>query len=800
MRKHIHFGGLSTTPTDHESADGESAHLANLIAEDSALRPLGLRLHDLGSLPAGSRLAAIHPAGGSRHLIVETASDGHWTYYWTDTSRMPEADSQLTLHHLCESTERANAFATVGSTLCITTDSTTRYALFDETLGDYCLVGYDDLLYHLTISQDHQQQRELSVPITTALAAHLDSPTTVVAARQTAVERLFAGFYDTDEAYTTGATMVAAAMESAAAHEVALLGQGTHKHLRLGIAALRMADGSHLLWSNPFALLPATLPTQITADREAATLHATISLHRHTLTIDMRQAEKAARLVVGVDIFLTRELTMLDLRQAATIVTDMEGHTTSLTFAHLDRQATLELVDRLPFYKVLTVGPDQWGLPVLVPQTQGEGEEARLADLRRGQAGARVATGHDGRLSLGSVARTLTSPFDIGLTYRYLTLDTATREALGPDSSALDSELVAGSRPDIADQPYGQTCDIVVHAQLSDPTVREAWWSGQVQYPIPGMMMAAHDELTQLTYHVRVSTPEGTRYYTTTQRLDRLRQKGMRLSLHTATGQSHRVERPALHSLLLQQARVLHLDADTHDYQTTYMLWQTSTAEEWEAQAARARTAWTLTRDTSLIRTSQRGNPLIFPTSLNIHVGDGEVTRLVANTRRTADGLFGDGQYYAFTTKGLWVMRLSGERWQAQQTVSRDGLCAGSPVVTTGDAVVYATAGRLMMVRGAVSTCLTDMLHDLPFNPHALPHYTDILATEPTLNGNGRLPNVGLGTFLTQSRLLYDAAHRRLWLHHPDFPQWALVYSLRGKTWGTATTAIDSSISDGDNT
>lgn len=800
MRKHIPFAGLTSNPTDHESADGQSAALINLIAEDDALRPLALHETPLGSLPAGARLAGIHTTDTYRHLLIEVSEGGRWAYYWTAVPTPPATDaSELRLLH--EGEERVNAFAAVGDTLCLTTDSTTAYALWDDDDEAYCVVTHDDLLYDLTLTQDNQLRRELTVPITTSLAAYLDAPTTATS-RQAAVAQMFPELHDSTDAYTTGATMVAAAMEAAADHEVTLLGQGTHKHLRFGIAALRMADGSHLLCSNLFALLPADLPTRITADREAATLHATIYLHRHTLTVDLHQPLKAARLITGVDIFLTRELTMLDLRQAATIVSDMEGHTTALTFAHLDRQATLALIDRLPFYKVLTVGPDQWGQPVMVPQTHGEGEGADLSDLRRWQAGARVAASHNGRLSLGAVVRTLCSPFEIGLTYRYLTLDAAARQALAPEEreTALATELVAGSRADIADEPLAQTCDLVVHAQLSDPSVHEAWWSGRVQYPIPGMMMAPHDEVTLLTYHIRLSTPEGTRYYTTTQRTDALRQKGLRLSVHTATGQAHRVERAALHSLLLQQARVLHLDGDTGEYASTYLLWQPSTAGEWEAQAAQARRSWTMTRDRSLLRTSLQGNPLIFPQASAVHVGDGEVTRLVSNTRRTADGLFGDGQYYAFTTKGLWVLRLSGDRWKAQQTVTRSAMTAEASVVATDDAVAYTSPRGLMMVRGSVSTCLSDALRGLPFATSSLPHFADIVHTEAALEGGvSDLPAL-VTSFIHGARLLFDHANQRLWLHHPSHPHLALVYSLRSNQWGTAIVNIDSSVSDGDTT
>ena len=796
MRKHITFNGLSSCPTDHEAAEGDSAMLLNLIAEDGALHPITPRLLTRGTTPGGCQLAGIHQGNGYRHLILRMASDGTThAYAWTD------ADAPLCLHPLYEDAEPMNAFAAVGDTLCMVSDSDTHYALWDNAANDYAVISTDDLLYDITLTQDNQQRCDVTLPITTTLATWLDSPTAVLDGRQRLAERMFPDFYATDDAYATGATMVAAMMASAADNQAARLGQGTHHNVRFGIAALRMADGSHMLCSNIFALLPAAMPHTITADREAGTLHATTYMHRHTITIDMRQGEKAAKVITGVDIFLTRELTMLDIRQAATIVSDMEGRTTALTFAQKGRQAVADAFDNLIFYKAMTIGHDQWGTPLLVPQADATGEAIDLGDLRRWGCDAKVACDHDNRLSIAAVARRLRSPFSIGLTYRYLTLDATARLALDPAQrdAAIESEGIAGSRADIADNPLGQRCDVVVCAKTTHASLPEVWWRDEVQYPIPGMMMVAADDITQLTYHVRLATSNGTHYFTTTQHLDRLRQKGIAMSVHTASGGAHRVERDALHSLLLQQAAVLSLDTDSGIYHNSFMLWQNATAEEWEAQAERARAAWMMPRDTSLILTSAKDNPFVFPTSAAVHVGSGEVTQLVSNTRRTADGLFGDGQYYAFTTQGIWVMRLSKERWQAQQTVTRQGVAAGAHVATTDDAVVYPTPRGLMTVKGSTSTCLSDALLGESFHPTLLPHLARIIATEPTLDGIAiDLPTL-TREFIPHARIHYDATHHRLWLHHPDCSL-GLVYSLRSKQWGAAVTAFDSSISDGDTT
>ena len=262
MRKHITFAGLSSNPTDHESADGQCAALVNLIAEDEALRPIGLHLQTLGLLPHGSRLAGVHATTAYRHLIIEVAQEAQWTYLWTTPPDPSASDEPIALHPLYETAERVNAFTCMDDTLCMVTDSATLYALWDEDETDYCVVSHSDLLYDITLTQDVQQRREVRLPISGALATYLDAPTTTVATRQSVVAQMLPGFYDSDDAYATGATMVAAMMAAATDHEAALMGQGTHKHVRCGVAILRMADGSRLLCSNPTSspCCPPTYP------------------------------------------------------------------------------------------------------------------------------------------------------------------------------------------------------------------------------------------------------------------------------------------------------------------------------------------------------------------------------------------------------------------------------------------------------------------------------------------------------------------------------------------------------------
>ena len=176
----------------------------------------------------------------------------------------------------------------------------------------------------------------------------------------------------------------------------AAMGEGTFRHICFGVAALRMTDGSHLLFSNLFALLPANMTATIHADREAGQLWMQADFHRHVISVTLRHPERAALLVRGIDIFLTRPTSMLDMRKAVAHTTDDEGRTTSLTFGELTQQPLLQHLDQLAFYPSMTIGIGQSGHPLLVQKADYGGIPAGLSDMRRWSGGAQVAFSHSG--------------------------------------------------------------------------------------------------------------------------------------------------------------------------------------------------------------------------------------------------------------------------------------------------------------------------------------------------------------------------------------------------------------------
>ena len=779
MNTHINFNTLSTSPGDHEASEGHCALLLNLIAEEGALKPLAFDHEAATETPAGSRLRATHRHDGFTHLITETPhADGTCDYHWHTPGGGPSG-------LIATTTGIANALTAIGNTLCLIMDDGLLLATWQQQQEAYITINRDDLLYDITLTQDQQTPLRATIPLEGSTANYLDQAGKALTTRPTLPQHVLAEWPISGQ-YATGATMLAALLESDLDRQLSLMGPGAMKHVCLGVAALRLSGGRHAMVSNPFALLPAGLPTTIVADHEAGQLTMKAWGHRHNITVTMRSTRAMdAGIVEGVDIFLTRPLRLLHPCHAD-IDTDQQGRTTSLTFAQLDRKDIIHLLDTLTFHHAMTISREDMGQPTLVRGAAEGSTPLSLADLHRTAHGARHAIAHNNRLSLAATTTLLHSPMEIGLRYRYHTLDADTRRAMDGEAAAeaRATEMVAGSRADIDDNSDGTTATLVVKGLTTGAHPGEVWWAGEVQYPLPGMMTFPDLHVKELEYHLRIEEDGRLRHYTTRQPLEALESKGMAVAVFTAGGQAHRTGRPAFHSLLLQQVRTLAYDDATGCYDTNYMLWEEESAEDFERHHEKARKHWALPCDTNQLLTTEEGAPLL--TDNTTHVGQGTIQGIVPSMRRSADGLYGDGQFHAFTDSGVWLLRFSNARWHAHQAVTRTTMRRTGQMAVTNDAVAFISPRGLMLLRGATCSCLSDSLRGVPLQPDALPHQKEMLATEPALTRPERIAP-WTESFMDDAQLAYDGANDRLWLVGSDPAAPMLVYSLQSKTWGMAT-------------
>ena len=82
MQKEVKYGGLVTTPSDYDSADGEMSMLMNLVPEDGALKPQYAPFSSY-SIDHGGKVLGLHKSEGKTRLIFQlTEGEGAGRLQW----------------------------------------------------------------------------------------------------------------------------------------------------------------------------------------------------------------------------------------------------------------------------------------------------------------------------------------------------------------------------------------------------------------------------------------------------------------------------------------------------------------------------------------------------------------------------------------------------------------------------------------------------------------------------------------------------------------------------------------------
>lgn len=780
-REEITLKGMSNIDGPHNYHEAGTSTLVNLIYEDGALRPLCATTREICTTALGTTLLAIHQHGGFTHLITEWQDTDHqWHYEWIDSQEHTQP------HPITTTARRLNAITAVGAILCLVRDGDTLYALWDDDTGDYHVFSRSDLLYDITVTQSAATDATITMPLS-ATSLRQDNGKKVLQDLDNAIDNLMAQQGDT-----------------------------LHKHIAFGIAALRLFDGSLTLYSNIFALIPPIMPKTLTVDAEGKALQYTLPFHRHHLTATMRQADdKLLSLLQGIDIFLTQPTHLLD-PTSIHITHDAEDNPTSVSFTHLTAQATMKQLGEMTFYKAMTIRSGSFGIPQAIKRAVVSKEILDLSDLRQWSAGGSHAYSYDNRLHIAAVRQTIHNPFDIGIHYVYPSRD---QQAGG---------RLADMLPDTMGHNEGITAEVVVTIFLTDSPGSVARFYTQTQYPLPGMLMIPCGGAYRCQIHVRLNTEGRQCQYTYDTPLQCHPDKGFSFACYQPTGLPHNSSRPAYATLLFQQSRDIYHDTFDDSETTAYLLWREETAEQFDAEAAQASGQWILTPQQDEIRSSLPGNPLVLPAVSHTNVG-GTITAIATNTRRSADGQFGDCQYYLFTDQGIWVLKMNtAGAWKAHQAVARDVLTAPQAIATTSQAVAFMSQRGLLLLRGTVTEDLSTALHGCPFPLHHLPCIDDILQatidkSPQTTNNKSPIDTSNIATLPSclpqpcyglslSPTLLYDAAHQRLIISvtpsistllsggrgaEGEAGSWALVYSLTSNSWGIIDWPYRSAITHG---
>ena len=192
------------------------------------------------------------------------------------------------------------------------------------------------------------------------------------------------------------------------------------------------------------------------------------------------------------------------------------------------------------------------------------------------------------------------------------------------------------------------------------------------------------------------------------------------------------------------------------------------------------------------IYTSEVNNPFVFPVTGINTIGGGDIIGIATAAKALSQGQFGSFPLYAFTTEGVWAMKVSATgTYDAIQPITRD-VCTNAEGITQIDsAVLFPTDRGIMLLEGSKATCITDSIAtQTPFNILNLPGM-DVLHNKIGHTEDNCLTLKPFLDFISGCRMTYDYIHQHIIVYNPQTDEndkptytYAYVFSLKAKQWG----------------
>lgn len=192
------------------------------------------------------------------------------------------------------------------------------------------------------------------------------------------------------------------------------------------------------------------------------------------------------------------------------------------------------------------------------------------------------------------------------------------------------------------------------------------------------------------------------------------------------------------------------------------------------------------------IYTSEVNNPFQFPATGINSVGSGTIIGISSSTKALSQGQFGQFPLYAFTDEGVWALEVSpAGSYSAKQPATRD-VCNNPTSITQLDgAVVFTTDQGIMLLSGAESKCISDILDGAIFKQSLLVSFP-ILIEKAELN-DIPFEYIPFKEFLMGCQMVYDYPNSRIILFNPK-QEYSYVYNLKNKTWSIIVSNFSNAI------
>ena len=806
MIKEVLFQGLSHSPSDHESQEGELGTCLNLINEDGALHPIHqpVVVDSAITIPDGASIELIHKVTHDNtihsHYIIRNGN----TWYWTEKGGNG-SENTIKLSGF-----QVNAVSAIGNILCFVGDSNTIYAYWNGS--SYYVLDLSEIHYTITINDSNKKGETV-----TELGDDWNN----------AFGKDSNGNDGEGAPSKKGASIIFNAIDASFNKELENLEDYYFKYVSFAVAAVRLYDGSYINISNPFILAPYYIGNKFVYEHKVGNtvlkrIFATSYFHKHDVIVSLNIPNEIKDImkdiIQGIDIFVTAGESFIDTSVAPRVINNKYNmnlplnHRDSLksaAFSFKSMNEVYETIDNASFYLSTNIDTDKFGAPVKLKRVKQTETSLSLSDFKQQAFGGKYSVVYNNRLHLANVETEIRNTY-INDFYEHFPEANTPHVSLNNMLDTLDVNNLSGEF---------LHCDAIYHICISDKVVKkDIYYKGYILYPFQPMLAfpstmatemevyyfnAIYSKYYKLRVALRQSESLGLSYYLNLGNRYTGGVKDVSLGDNTSTTDISysRAHDDRNLPIYIQHRKYGYVEKTDGTYEwdknsyTDTKLFNEITKEEYNRVLGYCQNSKIIKATQSLIKVSEAENPMVFPAKNSVQVGSSIINALAANTRPISEGQFGEAPLYAFTDEGVWVLMTNQEgTYDARQPANRDICSNHKGILQIDDAVLFPTERGIMMQRGRDSECITDVLDGYPFV------FTQIFKNDyqKKLLALGGIPEsdtqyIRFRTFLQKASLIYDYYDNRIIVFRPDYT-YAYVYSLKSRMWGTMHNVFRSTV------
>lgn len=719
-RQEVILKGLTHSPSDYDCQDGELATCLNLINEDWALHPIHQPVvaEQNITLDAGDTIELVHKVTHNEtihsHYIIRKSDD---TWYWM------EKGGDGTKNTIDLNGFHVNAVTAVGNIVNFVGEISIKYLYWID--DNYQLFDRDNFNYGIKIdfkeSDYHGGSAEISLG---------DEFWDYVTYESSSSGRKITGMN------VNQVSKVFNMFDAVINKNLSDKGKQWQKYFVFGVAAIRLYDGTYYSISNIFKLdwNSATLASVSVDPYNKRFWSIGPAIATYTISANIDNLDKISNLIQGIDIFLSKAESFVNLESAAAkyVVPELNDiDQGDMFFTMMSGKEAANAIDSLSFYHSLFISKDEFGKELQLKRVEGTEKSLPLANLYRSDLGGKCAITYNNRLHVGNV------------------------------KEGYNVDLISNITPNRANVEELKT-EGIVRVKASN---KEFWCKvddlgARLYYFVCVPIL----NVSEITFYLKTGTS----------------------LFEKSTVNLHSSETTAFSFYVAGEGK--------ENVPQFALPWEKSSEEEWNNIVSKYENYKTNTNAlpySSVVKVSEAENPLIFPAKNSVQVGSSIINALAANTRPISEGQFGDAPLYAFTDEGVWVLMLGEEgTYIARQPANRDICSNPKGILQIDDAVLFPTERGIMMQRGRESECITDVLDDYPFDFLSIYSHSTKDKTYPNkLLALGNIPEsdvkyVRFRKYLEEAGMIYDYYDSRIIVFNPNYT-YAYVYSLKSNMWGT---------------